>query len=136
MEREQLTMAQFEARLQAQGVPPEHCAFKCARCGHIQSAASLVKYMAAERNGVRTAYLVIVLPPGGRCIHAELGMADALGKPVIIFSASTDPFDKYEGATCAFYWNENVHQVHSCRGKPEKVLPSLIRYGYMEAVPC
>lgn len=45
MEREQITMTQFLARLQAQGVPTEHYAFKCVHCGHVQSAASLAKYL-------------------------------------------------------------------------------------------
>lgn len=51
MEREQITLAQFKARLQAQGVPLEHCAFRCVRCGHIQSAASLVRYLPPEEAG-------------------------------------------------------------------------------------
>lgn len=45
MEREQITLDQFVTRLQAQGVPQEHCAFRCVRCGHIQSTASLVRYL-------------------------------------------------------------------------------------------
>lgn len=57
MEREQITMGQFKVRLQAQGVPQEHYAFKCVRCGNVQSAASLLKYMAddAER-AINAAY--------------------------------------------------------------------------------
>lgn len=41
-------MDQFVTRLQAQGVPQEHYAFRCACCGHIQSAASLVRYLPPE----------------------------------------------------------------------------------------
>ena len=33
------------ARLAGQRVPPEHYAYKCVRCGHVQSAASLVRYL-------------------------------------------------------------------------------------------
>lgn len=99
-----------------------------------QGEARLREVAAAERNGVLQAELVIVLLPGGHGTHTELGMANALGKPVIIFSAFKEPFDEYEGATCAFYWNENVRQVYSHQGQPEMVLPNLIRHKY-EVVP-
>lgn len=48
MEREQITLDQFVTRLQAQGVPQEHYAFRCVRCGHIQSAVSLARYLPPE----------------------------------------------------------------------------------------
>lgn len=53
----QITMAEFLAVLQAQGVPPEHYAFKCVQCGHIQSAASLVRYRPAGEAGNLAYYL-------------------------------------------------------------------------------
>lgn len=53
----QITMAEFLALLQAQGVPPEHYAFKCVKCGHIQSAASLVRYRPAADAGNLAYYL-------------------------------------------------------------------------------
>lgn len=96
-----------------------------------QGEARLREVAAAERTGVLQAELVLVLLPGGRGTHAELGMANALGKPVIIFSAS-DAFDAYGGSTCAFYWNDNVRQIFSYQGQPEKILPKLILYKYME----
>lgn len=51
MEREQITLDEFVMRLQAQGVPQEHCAFRCVHCGHIQSAVSLVRYLPPEDAG-------------------------------------------------------------------------------------
>lgn len=58
----------------------------------------------AEMKGVCDADFVVVLLPGGRGTHAELGMALAFEKPVLIVSAdaallSTAP------ETCAFYWH-------------------------------
>lgn len=44
----QIAMDEFHLTLKDQGVPPEHYAFKCVRCGNIQSAASLVKYMSTN----------------------------------------------------------------------------------------
>lgn len=56
----------------------------------------------AELTGVVEADLVVVLLPGGRGTHAELGMALAAGKPVLLHT-----FDEsLLGAspeTCAFY---------------------------------
>lgn len=48
MECKQITLDEFKAWHEVQGVPYEHCAYKCVRCGHIQSAVSLVKYMEPE----------------------------------------------------------------------------------------
>ena len=98
-----------------------------------QGEARLREVAANELNGVRDADLVVVLLPGGRGTHAELGMANVLGKPVILFSDSDDPFDVCLGATCAFYWNQNVHQLVVHQNKPENVIPRLIRHRFMEA---
>lgn len=59
----------------------------------------------AEAKGVADADLVIVLLPGGRGTHTELGMARALKKPVLIY-APPDRFEKLLGDsrdTCCFY---------------------------------
>lgn len=46
-----ITLNEFLEMLKAQGVPPEHYAYRCVKCGHIQSAASLIRYTNAERAG-------------------------------------------------------------------------------------
>lgn len=48
MEIRQITWAELEVRLEAQGVPYEHYAFKCAHCGHVQSPVSLAKHMSPD----------------------------------------------------------------------------------------
>lgn len=58
-----------------------------------------------EMDGVAQADVVIVLLPGGRGTHAELGMALATGKPVILNASEAD-HEAFFGAvpeTCAFY---------------------------------
>jgi putative intracellular protease/amidase len=55
-----------------------------------------------ETRGVLDADLVIVLLPGGRGTHAELGMAIAAGKPVLMHCADPDLFGATP-ETCAFY---------------------------------
>jgi hypothetical protein len=55
-----------------------------------------------EMKGVVTADLVIVLLPGGRGTHAELGMALARGKRVLLHSCDPVPLGAAP-ETCAFY---------------------------------
>lgn len=62
----------------------------------------------AELEGVTTADAVIVLLPGGRGTHAELGAALAAGCPVVLHSL-TDPLVGPE--TCAFYHHPLVTSV-------------------------
>lgn len=39
---ETITLQEFQDRCRAQGVPPQHVAFECLRCGTVQSMASLI----------------------------------------------------------------------------------------------
>lgn len=63
-----------------------------------------------ETKGVLDADVVIVLLPGGRGTHAELGMALAAGKPVILHSETGDEF-RDGSPTCAFYWHPLCRRV-------------------------
>jgi nucleoside 2-deoxyribosyltransferase len=54
----------------------------------------------AEAYGVQRADLVLVLLPGGRGTHAELGMAIALGKRIVI---GAPPGTISKSKPCAFY---------------------------------
>lgn len=70
-----------------------------------------------EANGVLDADIVIVLWPGGRGTHVELGMAIAAGKRVLMFS----PIEEHHTAspeTCAFYHHPLVELV---RGEDELI---------------
>ena len=60
----------------------------------------------AELKGVRDAAVVVVLLPGGRGTHAELGMALAFGKPVVL--AVTAPGQYEAENACAFYYHPSV----------------------------
>lgn len=75
-----------------------------------------------ERNGVRDADFVIVIlcdeeafgagrirqPMKQHGTHAELGIAIALNKPVLLFASSASRFETKE--TCAFYFMPNVQR--------------------------
>lgn len=64
-----------------------------------------------EINGVLAADLVIVLLPGGRGTHAELGAAIAANKIVFLFAP--DEVMEPTPATCAFYHHPIVKHFSS-----------------------
>jgi hypothetical protein len=63
-----------------------------------------------ETKGVLSADVVIVLLPGGRGTHAELGIAIGAGKRVILHSKTGNEFEVNDG-TCAFYWQPLCERV-------------------------
>jgi len=64
-----------------------------------------------EYAGVINADLVIVLLPGGRGTHTELGIATATGKKIVLHSEDPVLFDEYFQAPCPFYWLPGVKRV-------------------------
>ena len=62
-----------------------------------------------EYNGVKDADVIVVLLPGGKGTHAELGMAIAFGKKVYLCHIN-DTYFKCDNNTCAFYWLPQVKQ--------------------------
>lgn len=75
-----------------------------------EGEARLTEVAEYELNGVRKADIVIVLLPGGRGTHVELGAALALGKRVYIW-AETDEYFLHDERTCVFYWDSWVTRV-------------------------
>ncbi len=73
-----------------------------------QGAKVIAKTAEAELNGVREADFVVVLLPGGRGTHAELGIALALDKPSLICAPGASPLLTVAPETCAFYWHPLV----------------------------
>lgn len=61
-----------------------------------------------EMDGVRSADLVVVILPGGRGTHAEMGAGIALSKPVLILGQKA-VFEE-GGYTCAFYHHPTVRK--------------------------
>jgi nucleoside 2-deoxyribosyltransferase len=68
------------------------------------------KVAVLERRGVLDADVVIVLLPGGRGTHAELGMALAAEKPVLLCSSDPALFGATP-ETCAFYHHRLCEQI-------------------------
>ena len=63
-----------------------------------------------ELGGVKEADVVVVVLPGGRGTHAELGAALAYNKPVFVWGQQPEDFIQ-DGYTCSFYFNPNVQRV-------------------------
>ena len=67
----------------------------------------------AEKRGVLAADFVVVLLPGGRGTHVELGMAIAAGKPVILHTQDDELLDTTNNRTCVFYHDPLVFHAPS-----------------------
>lgn len=65
-----------------------------------------------EAQGVLSADFVVVLWPGGRGTHVEMGMAIAAGKPVI-FVSDDERHHEATTETCAFYHHPQVIRVRT-----------------------
>lgn len=66
---------------------------------------------AKERQGIIDADFIVVLLPGGRGTHVELGFALALEKPIILWAADDAMFGATP-ETCAFYHHPCVRTIH------------------------
>lgn len=77
-----------------------------------------------ELGGVKKADAVIIVLPGGRGTHAELGAALAYNKPVFIWGQQPEDFIQ-DGYTCSFYFNPNVQRVE---GSALKLVRMMIEF--------
>lgn len=64
----------------------------------------------AEIKSVMDSDIVVVVLPGGRGTHAELGAALAARKTIVIWAQTEDLFLQ-DQRTCAFYWNTGITRV-------------------------
>lgn len=68
-----------------------------------EGEARISEVAAAETRGILFADLVIVLLPGGRGTHTELGIALGAGGKDILICAHDDSLFLHDERTCAFY---------------------------------
>lgn len=64
-----------------------------------------------ECKGVIDADMVIVILPGGRGTHTELGIGLGAGKGRIVICAENDELFQQDERTCTFYWDYCVTRV-------------------------
>lgn len=82
----------------------------------------------AELKGVADADVLLVILPGGRGTHTELGAALALNKPVVIYSPTPFSITHPDGYKCAFYSHPSVRIVFE-RDKVISTMDEIIRRG-------
>lgn len=75
------------------------------------SKSEYAELAAAEISGIREAEVVIVVLPGGRGTHVEIGAAIALGKPVILHAP--DDRTLQTPYPCAFHYHPVVKIIVS-----------------------
>ncbi len=92
------------------------------------TAADLAEYAAREREAIERSDLVILLLPGGRGTHVELGMALALGKKVFLCAGDAEAFAPED--TVAFYHLPGVVRLAGSREENLKEI-SGYRHKYM-----
>lgn len=94
--------------------------------GRVLNREALQSVAAEELAGAVRADLVIILLPGGKGTHTELGIALSHKKEIIMHSERLDPFDANGGETCSFYWLPGIERV-CC---PWEELPRWLRRKY------
>lgn len=76
-----------------------------------------------EFQGVEDADVVIVLCPGGRGTHIEMGVAIATYRPIVLISADSRDHEVVEG-TCSFYHLRSIYHYETIEDYlNEKQLP-------------
>ena len=79
----------------------------------------------AEIAGIRDADVVIVILPGGRGTHIEIGVALAMGKPVILHAPNRKTLET--PYPCAFHYHPKVKLLFSEQLDVEGLLACVIR---------
>jgi nucleoside 2-deoxyribosyltransferase len=79
----------------------------------------------AEIAGIRDADAVIVILPGGRGTHVEIGAALAMGKPVIIHAPNRKTLET--PYPCAFHYHPTVKLLFSERLDVEGLIACIIK---------
>ena len=86
-----------------------------------------------ECAGVASADVVVVLLPGGRGTHAELGIAIGLGKRILVVADPADGFFAQDERTCAFYHHPAVTRLEAS-GDVLSLVASAVAY-FVEDTP-
>lgn len=91
-----------------------HCTYDWTSHGAVweQGLAVCERVAHLEADGVENADVVIMLWPGGRGTHVELGMAIALGKRVVLVT-DVDGHHRACPDVCAFYHHRSVERYRT-----------------------
>lgn len=79
-----------------------------------KGAAYVREVMRAEKQGVLAADFLVLLLPGGKGTHVELGLALAIDLPILLVAEDGDlSFLRSEGPFCGFWLSDGVSHYHS-----------------------
>jgi nucleoside 2-deoxyribosyltransferase len=90
--------------------------------GRAKSMEDLKAIGTKERDGVGEADFVVILLPGGKGTHVELGMAISLKKNIYLYS-SDEKMNEIE-TTSTFY---HLSEVTQCIGTTDKLIQQICR---------
>ncbi len=85
----------------------------------------IAEVAAAEKDGVALADYIVVLLPGGRGTHVELGIALGSNKPIFVHAGREQAHMGADGRTCAFYHHPSVIFVE---GDDAELLAAVARW--------
>lgn len=94
-------------------MPPWKLTYDWTQGGKIEDDHLRPSIAIAEIEAVRLAWLLLMLVPGGRGTHVELGAAIALGKAIIIVAPSEAQANGTYGFPPVFYRHPLVHHARS-----------------------
>lgn len=98
---------------EASSTPRWHLTYDWTTGGKIEEDHLRPSIAIAEIEAVRQAWLLLMLVPGGRGTHVELGAALALGKTIIIVSPSEEEANGQYGFPPVFYRHPLVHHART-----------------------
>lgn len=85
------------------------------------SLVDLQKIGMLEKHAIANSDIVVVILPGGKGSHIELGLAIAWGKKVFLYSPDLEALDMH--TTSTFY---HLPEVQICEGSVEELISTIL----------
>lgn len=85
--------------------------------GELTKGSEIARAAEQYIEAINDADVILVLLPGGRGTHAELGIALAFGRPVVLYPLTPDALMSTYGRVCAFYLHPLTHAVPTGAGE-------------------
>lgn len=104
--------------------------------GNVEHLGDGIKREVAENevNGVLAADVLIVLAPGGRGTHCEVGVALGSNKPIFIWAEKEKDLKSADGQITTFYYHSNVTR---CICSRDEVIKNMLHWSkeYIKSTP-
>lgn len=86
-----------------------------------ETEEDMIKNSILEENGINESEVVIIILPGGRGTHIELGIAVALNKKIYLCSENKDDFSIEN--TVPFYESQKIKKIY---GTKDEIIKKII----------